>query len=183
MATPDLLKLRAHDLADMRILAACLQDALIPLSDIAYLKREKRFVMVANRFRWELRKDATESAQAALVPEEDARFEDDAEEPAFERVNCGICFDRVRGVRYQGLDLDNKDHILNLLTIEANARSIRLVFSGDILIHLDVGAIACHLQDLSEPWPTHWQPSHQEVEESGPEPGKEPGSAGSGGQA
>jgi hypothetical protein len=177
MANPDLLKLRAHDLTDMRVLAACLQDALVPLSDIAYLKREKRFVMVANRFRWEFDKQAADVPDPATVPESDARFEDDAEEPAFERVNCGVCFDRVRGVRTQGLDMQNKDHILNLLTIEANRRSIRLVFSGDILIHLDVGAVACHLEDLSEPWPTRWHPSHQGADEP------EPGPAGSGGQA
>ena len=185
MTSPGLLKLRAQDPEDMRVIAACLQDALVPLSDIAYLKREKRFVMVANRFRWERDRRATEAAQPVTVPEGDARFEDHEEEPAFERVNCGICFDRVRGVRTQGLDLKNKDHILNLLTIEANARSIRLVFSGDALIHLDVGAIVCHLQDLSEPWPTRWQPSHQDAEgsESGPDAGEEPGSAGSGGRA
>ena len=179
MSTSGLLKLRAHDPADMRVIAACLQDALVPLSDMAYLKREKRFVMVANRFRWELERQAADTAAPATLPEGDARFEDDIEEPAFERVNCGICFDRVRGVRTHGLDLENKDHILNLLTIEANARSIRLVFSGDALIHLEVGAIACHLEDLSEPWPTRWQPSHQDTDE--PEP--EPGPAGSGGQA
>jgi len=177
MANPDLLKLRARDPADMRVIAACLQDALVPLSDMAYLQREKRFVMVANRFRWELDRQAADVAEPADAPEGDARFEEDTEEPAFERVNCGICFDRVRGVRTQGLDLENKDHILNLLTIEANARSIRLVFSGDALIHLEVSAIACHLEDLSEPWPTRWHPSHQDADEP------EPGPAGSGGQA
>lgn len=175
MVTPELLKLRAHDVADMQVIAVCLQDALIPLSDIVYLKREKRFVMVANRFRWELGKTVPVPAPAAAAPEGDARFEDHEAEPAFQRVNCGVCFDRVRGVRFQGLDLDNKDHILNLLTIEAAPRSIGLVFSGDARIQLDVGAIACHLQDLSEPWPTHWRPSHEGAEEPGP--------AGSGDQA
>ncbi len=47
------LKLRAHDAEDLGALAACLQDALVPLADVVYLKAEKRFVMVANRFMWE----------------------------------------------------------------------------------------------------------------------------------
>ena len=47
------LKLRAHDAEDLAALAACLQDALVPLADVVYLKAEKRFVMVANRFMWE----------------------------------------------------------------------------------------------------------------------------------
>src|SRR3546814_9083894 len=46
------LKLRAHDPADMDVVAALLQDALVPLGDMTYLAKETRFVMVANRFRW-----------------------------------------------------------------------------------------------------------------------------------
>src|SRR3546814_18701440 len=45
------LKLRAHDPADMDVVAALLQDALVPLGDMTYLAKAKRFVMVANRFR------------------------------------------------------------------------------------------------------------------------------------
>ena len=47
------LKLRARDPEDLRVLSACLQDALVPLADIAYLKPEQRFVLVVNRFMWE----------------------------------------------------------------------------------------------------------------------------------
>ena len=47
------LKLRAVDAEDLRVLAAVLQDALVPLGDIAYQKRQKRVVLVANRFLWE----------------------------------------------------------------------------------------------------------------------------------
>lgn len=164
MAETPLIRLRARDAEDMQVVAACLQDALVPLGDIAYLKREKRFVMVVNRFKWETSdRDAAAPAPEA-GPEADARFTDDAAEPGFERVNAGVCFDKVQAVRFQGLDLGNKDHILNLLTIQVESDSITLVFSGDILIRLEVGAIACHLEDLSEPWPTRWQPSHEDAE-------------------
>src|SRR3546814_13804416 len=44
------LKLRAHDPADMDVVAALLQDALVPLGDMTYIAKEKPFVMVANRF-------------------------------------------------------------------------------------------------------------------------------------
>jgi hypothetical protein len=159
MAPSSSVKLRAHDPLDMEVIATWLQDALVPLADLAYLPREKRFVMVANRFMWE---SATPEPAREPGPSGDARFEDETGDPAFQRVNCGVCFDRVRAVRYRGLDPKNKDHILNLLTIEAEPRAVMLVFSGEASIRLEVTAIACHLEDLGEPWPTHWLPDHGE---------------------
>lgn len=163
MAPSALLKLRARDAEDMAVVSACLQDALVPLSDIAYLKSEKRFVMVANRFKWESAKTRSEELlpAGATAPGVDARFEDHSGAPAFERVNCGVCFDRVRAVQFRGLDLRQRDHILNLLAIEAEPRRITLVFSGDAAIRLDVAGIVCHLEDLGEAWPTRWQPEHE----------------------
>ncbi len=155
------MKLRARDPEDMRIVAACLQDALVSLGEIAYLKREKRFVVIASRFRWEHRKDEAR-AFAAPESEEDASFEDEAP-PPFERVHCGLCFDRVKRVRYQGLDPGEREQFLNLLTIEAEPRAVTLIFSDGVSIRLDVGAIACHLEDLGEPWPTRWRPAHEET--------------------
>ncbi|MEE8535769.1 MAG: DUF2948 family protein [Kiloniellales bacterium] len=165
------LKLRARDIGDLHTIAAVLQDALVPLADIAYLKPEKRFLMVANRFRWETgaepdaRAAAAASAQAAL--EGDAPFEEaEGVEPegtaAYERVNCGVCFDRVVNVRVRGLDLRRRDEILNLLTLEPKPTEIGLIFSGATEIRLEVKEIRCHLEDLGEPWPTLWRPSHLE---------------------
>ena len=160
------LKLRARDAEDLRVLAGVLQDALVPLADVAYLKRDRRFVLVANRFKWE---SAREGARPAVPENEteaqaDARFADTATNPDFERVNCGLCFDRVRGVRFRGLDPREKDQILSLLTLEAEPGAITLIFSGGGAIRLDVTAVACHLEDLGEPWPTIWRPAHEEAE-------------------
>lgn len=164
MAPSTPIKLRARDAEDLEMIAAWLQDALVPLLDVAYLEREKRFVMVANRFMWETIDRGRVPARAD--PEGDAHFEDEGPVPAFERVNCGVCFDRVRAVRFRGLDLANKDHILNLLTLQVEPGAITLLFSGDAAICLEVEAIACRLEDIGEPWPTHWQPTHDEPEQS-----------------
>jgi len=163
MAESSSVKLRAHDPLDMEVIATWLQDALVPLADVVYLPRDKRFIMVANRFKWE---SATPEAARDPGPGGDASFAEEGEGPAYQRVNCGICFDRVRAVRYRGLDPKNKDHILNLLTIEAEPRAVTLVFSDGAAIRLEVTAIACHLEDLGEPWPTHWLPKHDEAESS-----------------
>ncbi len=169
------LKLRAHDTEDLQALAVCLQDALIPVSDIAYLKPKKRFVMVANRFMWEGNASTPDPAQAlkpaAANPDTDAKFDDAGRAPFYARVNCAVCFDWVRSVRFRNLDLRHADQILNLLTLEADADAITLVFSGGGEIRLKVSKIRCHLEDLGEPWPTRWRPTHSEPEAPPREPG------------
>ena len=178
------LKLRAHDAEDLAALAACLQDALVPLADVVYLKAEKRFVMVANRFMWErgariASEPGAASGDAGGDAGDDARFEEAEARPLYHRVNCAVYFDWVRNVRFRGLDPREKDQILNLLTVEvesgevesgemepgaAQPGAVLLVFSGGGTIRLEVRDIRCHLEDLGEPWPTRWRPSHAEAE-------------------
>jgi len=161
------LKLRVHDAEDLRALAACLQDALVPLADVAYLKAEKRFVMVANRFMWEhgaREAPVPEPVAAHAEPGADARFEEAEAGPINYRVHCAVTFDWVRNVGFRGLDPREKDQILNLLTIELESGEVHLVFAGGGAIRLEVRDLRCHLEDLGEPWPTHWRPNHAEAE-------------------
>ncbi len=171
MASDGSLKLRAHDPRDMRVISAVLQDALVPLKEIAYLKREHRFVMVANRFRWEDEPKVVAAAASALAQAsgQDARFADAEEEgalPGFERINCGLVFDRVRQVRYRGFDLAKRGQILNLLTLEQDATGVTLVFSDQASIRLEGRGVACHLEDLGEPWPTDARPDHNSPDDA-----------------
>ena len=162
------LRLRARDAEDLQALAVQLQDALVPLADTAYLKAEKRFVLVANRFRWEGAPEEVPEEISEAVPEEipepagDARFEDAEVDPGtfYQRVNCGLCFDKVRGVKVRGVDLKDRRQILSLLTITSGPGAVTLVFSGGAEIRLEVERILCHLEDLGEPWPTRWRPGH-----------------------
>ncbi len=176
------LRLRAHDPQDMDVIAALLQDALVPRVDMAFMPKEKRFVLVANRFHWP--KDQADAAtrEAPSRPQpapegEDARFDDSEDPPPFERVNCGVCFDKVQQVRFRGLSADAKGEILNLLTITSEPRSITLLFAGDAAIRLEVEAVRCHLEDLGRPWPTRWRPEH-ELEEGEAPATSEGGSSG-----
>lgn len=167
------LKLRAHDTEDMRVIAGVLQDALVPLSDVTYLKAEKRFILVANRFRWETDSGlppertspaaAPEPAAAGTGSDVDAQEVEDAsfaEDAPYERVNCGVCFDKVRSVQVRNIDMSRKDQILNLLTVAAADKAIALHFSDGGVIRLEVSAYRCHLEDLGEPWPTSSRPHH-----------------------
>ena len=144
MNGPSLLKLRATDKQDLGILSAYLQDSVIAVKEMIFLTGEKRFVFVANRFRWEDSSRDTPAEGAAI----------------YERVHCGICFENVSAVRQQGLVQQRKGQIVSLLSIETADDAIDLTFSAGIVIRLEVDEILCHLQDLDEPWPTQWRPSH-----------------------
>jgi hypothetical protein len=136
------LKLAATDADDLTVFASCLQDALIPLHDMAYLPAEGRFAFVANRFCWE--KCCEERSSAG----------------PFERVHTGIHFDHVTAVKVRNLDQRNKDLVLSLLTMRADDDAVELVFAGGVAVRLEVDRIAGRLEDMDEPWPTQWQPRH-----------------------
>lgn len=165
-ATDKPLKLRAEDEEDLAVISACLQDALVPMSNIAYLKDEQRFVLVANRFRWECGceepKKAANPGGDSGVEDDDARFADMEEGPEvpYERVNCGLCFEGVKAVRSRNLDIKRRDLILNLLAIEPEGEAITFFFSGGGAIRVEVDEISCRIEDICEPWPTRWRPDH-----------------------
>ena len=136
------LKVRAEDPGDLAVISACLQDALVPVRDLAYDAEDRSFLLVANRFRWE---DGLRRA---------------AEEGAFRRILCGITFREVANVSYTGFRRSDDGRILSLLAIRHEDGAVRLEFSGGASIRLEVGRIFCHARDLGEPWPTPWQPRH-----------------------
>jgi Protein of unknown function (DUF2948) len=143
------LKLRAEDADDLAVLSACLQDALVPVRDLAYVPDQKIFVFVANRFRWE--------SGSRPVP------------GAGQRILCAVAFTSVAGVSYRGFRRSDEDRILALLAIRAEAESvgataILLEFSGHAAIRLEVARIRCRAKDLGEPWPTPWHPRHDAEE-------------------
>src|SRR4030095_15814300 len=81
------LKFTARYAEDLAVVAPCLQDALIPLNEMRYLPQERRFIMVANRFRWER---VSEGSAAPHNPTVDATFDSDEDFGELQRVNTGI---------------------------------------------------------------------------------------------
>jgi hypothetical protein len=37
-----------------------------------------------------------------------------------------------------------------------------VTFAGDAALRLQGPRIVCHMEDLGEPWPTRWRPSHDD---------------------
>ena len=60
MTTYTPLRMMAQDGDDLHVIAACLQDALVPLSGLEYDKEGGNFHLLANRFCWECESDDQE---------------------------------------------------------------------------------------------------------------------------
>jgi hypothetical protein len=144
------LKLRAEDADDVRVMSAYLQDAIVPIGEMGWMRDEARFVLVANRFRWE-------TCEAAPVSVPTGR------KPGFpyERTHAGLRFDGVTAVKVRGIDLKDRTQILSLLAMEAGEGHVLLHFSGGGCIRVDMPSFAMVLEDLGEPWPTDRLPAHR----------------------
>lgn len=139
------LKLIALDAEDLAVLSAHLQDAVVRVPDITFLKAEKRFAALANRFDWE------ESAAS------DAPI----------RRRCGIRFERVFGAKVNGFQPGQQDAVLSLLSLtfqetEPPAGLVTLTFSGGAAIQLHVECIEGELKDLGAAWETKSRPDHND---------------------
>lgn len=144
------LKLIAKDEEDLRVIAACLQDAVLPMGEMGYQSHAKRFVLIVSRFRWE-------------DPEEPRDGE--TPERLFHRVHCAVRFDGVKAVKLRGLDRGRRSRIVELLTVEPGNGHIDLVFAGGGMVRLMMDRILCRLEDVDEPWPTQWRPVHPDADE------------------
>jgi hypothetical protein len=137
------LKLIALDPEDLRVLSCHLQDAVMRVDDMAYLKDELRFAALASRFDWE----------AA------------GNDGNFQRRRSGVRFERVLGAQVQGIDLKQRDGVLSLLAItfepaEAPAGTLTLHFAGGAAVRLQVECVEAELRDLGAAWTTPVKPSH-----------------------
>ena len=134
------LKLSALDADDLGVISAAVQDALVAVRDCAYLKGEKRFVLLLNRFQWEA---------------------DPAVKAAHSRTHSALVFNEVTAVRHHQIPLDEPDRMLELLAVTLeNDGSVALRFASGRAIRLEIGRLTCHLGDVGEPWPTPWKPAH-----------------------
>lgn len=159
------LKLIALDNEDLEILSAHLQDAVIAVADMAYLPRERRFALVANRFDWEAVVKA--EAMPSLVPAGEGPAAGAAGLPKGPcvRRRAGMHFERVLAARVRGIDLKQKQATLNLLALtfeegDAPSGTVTFLFSGGGEVQLDVEVLEAGLQDLGPAWDAKGTPCH-----------------------
>jgi Protein of unknown function (DUF2948) len=139
------LKLIALDAEDLRVLSCHLQDAVVRVGDMAYMKPDMRFAALANRFDWE---GAVQSREGQYL-----------------RRRSGLRFERVKSAQVHGIDLKHKDAVLSLLamTFEPGnepSGTLMLQFAGGGAIRLEVECIEVELRDLGAAWRTPNMPVH-----------------------
>jgi Protein of unknown function (DUF2948) len=139
------LKLIALDKDDVEVISTHLQDAVVKISDIVWRPAERRLVLGLNRFDWEAAVDAV---------------------PQFRRRRTALRFDRVLAVKCRNISRDDPDAVLNLLAVEfaesgPPAGVVKLVFSGDAALRLEVECLEVELADLGPVWATAACPNHR----------------------
>lgn len=132
------LRLRAEGAEDLSIVSTLIQDAVSPVSEIAWQPRARRFALLINRFRWEDR-----------IAAERARRD-------FERVQTLLIFEDVMAVRANGVDPADKDLVIAILGLvfepgEDGQGRITIALSGEGEIALDVECINIMLRDVTRP--------------------------------
>ena len=140
------LKLIGKNKEDLKIISAYLQDSIVTLKNLAFLKKNRIFVMIVNRFMWE-----------------------DVEKGVFrknKRIKCAVKFDEVIKVGSKNINQNNKNKILECLAIKCNLLSddtydIKIFFSGGSIITIISETIDIILDDFGEPWNVKHVPTHK----------------------
>ena len=140
------LKLIGKNQKDLKIISAYLQDSVIIVKDILFLKKNKIFLMILNRYMWE-----------------------DAEKGVFrknKRIRCAVKFEEVIKVQSKNINQKNNKKPLEYLAIKSSFMSnnffkIKIFFSGGGIITITSEVIEVSMNDLGKPWNVNYFPVHK----------------------
>ncbi len=144
--TPEPLKLVALDEDDLKILSAHLQDAVLRMSDMAWIPSEHRFAAILNRFDWLAAADEDRASN-------------------LRRCRCALRFDRVKRAQVLNIRPGEQSAFAELLAVtyeeaQPPSGSITLYFAGGGAVRLEVECIEGELRDLGVAWRTAVMPQH-----------------------
>ena len=140
------LKLNGENHEDLNVISAYLQDSVLTLKDVLFLKKSRTFIMFVNRFMWE-----------------------DVEKGVFrksKRIRCALRFDEVLNVKSKNINQKNKKKPYELLTIKSklthkNVYEIKIFFAGIGIITVISEVIQVFMQDIGDSWPAKYTPEHK----------------------
>lgn len=145
------LALRAESPEDLGVIAALVQDAVLPATEIRWEAKARRLALLINRFRWEDKA----AAEAAGRP--------------YERVQALLVIGGVTAVASQGIDRHDRDLVLSILDLgwEPSAEpagQVVLTLAGDGAIAVTVECLEVDLRDVTRPYRavSGQAPSHPE---------------------
>lgn len=143
------LRLKALDGEDLTVIAAFVQDAVFPATEMRWDSKARRFAILLNRFRWE---DADRAA---------SRKRD------YERVQSVLVIEDVMAVKSQGVDPSDAQMVYSLLSLAFHAGDdgmgrLELTLAGDGAVAVEVEALEVVLRDVTRPYvaPSKQAPQH-----------------------
>ncbi|NGM46320.1 DUF2948 family protein [Rhodobacter sp. SGA-6-6] len=145
------LRLLAQEAADVPVLSALVQDAVLAAGEMRYDRRRRRFAALVNRFRWEDRDEAAREGRP------------------YERVRALLTVEDVLAAKVMGVDPGRKDEILSVLSLawepgEDGTGRLVLTLAGDGAVALEVETLDARLEDVTRPYiaPSRRAPDHGE---------------------
>ena len=140
------LKLLGKNQEDLKIISAYLQDGILIVKDMIFLKQNRTFIMMVNRFMWE-----------------------DVEKGVFrqnKRIRCAIKFEEVIKVESKNINQKNNNKPLECLAIKCSSifeetYKIKIFFAGNSIITIISEVIEVALHDLGKPWNVKHIPIHK----------------------
>ena len=140
------LKLLGKNQEDLKVISAYLQDSILIIKDTVFLKQNRTFVMIVNRFMWE-----------------------DVEKGVFrqnKRIRTAVKFDEVIKVESRNINQKNKNKPLECLAIKCSSifdeiYKINIFFAGNSIITITSEVIEVTLHDLGKPWQVKHIPVHK----------------------
>ena len=140
------LKLIGNNQEDLKVISAYLQDSILIVKNIVFLRQNRTFIMIVNRFMWE-----------------------DVEKGVFrqnKRIRCAIKFEEVIKVESKNINQDNKNKPLECLAIKCasivnGTYKIKIFFAGNSIITIISEVIEVALHDLGNPWNVKHIPAHK----------------------
>ena len=140
------LKLIGKNQEDLKVISAYSQDSIVTVKDITFLKKNRIFIMIINRFMWEdIERGINRQSK---------------------RIRCALKFEGILKVKSKKINQKNKNKRLECLAIECNEilsknNEINFFFAGGGVITLISESIEAVMHDLGEPWNVRHTPKHK----------------------
>jgi len=140
------LKLICKNQEDLKVISAYSQDSVVAVKDIIFLKKNRIFLMIVNRFMWE-------DIEKGIHRQN-------------KRIRCAIKFEGILEAKSKKINQKNKNKRLECLAIKSNKilnknYEINFFFAGGGIITLISESIEAVMHDLHVPWNVKHIPKHK----------------------
>ena len=140
------LKLIGKNIEDLKTISAYCQDSIVKIRDLAYLKKNKVFIIMLSRFMWE-------DIEKGMLRN-------------YKRIKSVLKFSFIENVLVKNISQQQKDRNLELLAVKAysnqeNMYEINLIFSGNGILLLKSEEIDVMLDDQEYFWEVKYFPKHR----------------------